>query len=174
MTDRTEAYAGAIVEIARAEDSLDTVADEIYQLARAMDRSDDLRLTLADRSLPAARRLVVVDDLLEHRALPLTTNIVAMLVGAGRGGDIPAIADRVVALAAESRGKAVAEVRSAVPLSPDQLTRLEQALSANVGRQVEVKVIIDPEILGGLVAQIDDTIIDGSIRTRIEKLKEQV
>lgn len=174
MTDRVEGYAEALVSVARSEGDLDRVADELFQLGTAVETNDQLRDTLADRSIPASRRIGVVEDLIADTACPTTINLVAMLIGAGRGSEIPAIADEVLRLAAESRGQAVAEVRSAVALTSDQQERLAAALSKASGRTVTVQVIVDADVMGGLVAQIGDTVFDGSVRTRLEKMKERL
>jgi F-type H+-transporting ATPase subunit delta len=84
---------------------------------------------------------------------------------------LPEIVDTVVALGAASREKAVAEVRSAIPLDEAQTARLAEALGRATGKTVEVKVVVDPTVQGGLVAQIDDTVIDGSVRRRLEQLR---
>ncbi|MCB1259187.1 MAG: ATP synthase F1 subunit delta, partial [Acidimicrobiales bacterium] len=68
--------------------------------------------------------------------------------------------------------RSVAEVRSAVELSEEQRTRLASALSAKLGRDVDVVVVVDPSVVGGLVTQVGDTVIDGSVRTRLAQLKE--
>ena len=77
-------------------------------------------------------------------------------------------------LAAAERQHEVAEVRSAVPLDESQRTRLAAALSQATGKQVEVKVIVDEKVLGGIVARVGDTVIDGTIRHRLEQLKETI
>lgn len=173
MSDKIDGYAAAITAVASTEGILDTVADEFYSFARAVESSDELRNALADRSVPAARRLGIVDQLLQS-ASPVTTNLVSMLVGAGRTSDIAAIAGAVTSMAARARGQQVAEVRTAVALSNDQIDRLSDALGRATGNPVDVKVVIDPTVLGGLVAQVGDTVIDGSVKTRLEKLKERV
>ena len=98
----------------------------------------------------------------------------SFVVGAGRARDLPAIVDRIVSSAAATRNAEVAEVRSAMPLDEGQKQRLAQALANATGKTVEVRVIIDPSVLGGIVAQVGDTVIDGSIRRRLEQLKEQL
>ena len=173
MSDRTDSYAIAVAAVAGAEGALDSVADEFHQFARALESNDDLRNTLADRSIPAGRRLGVVSDVL-GAAHPITANLVNMIVGADRGNELVAIADAVVTQAASSRGQQVAEVRTAVALSEDQVSRLAAALSTAIGGPVDVKVTVDPTVMGGVVAQIGDTIIDGSVKTRLDKLKERV
>lgn len=172
MADRLDAYASALFEVAKGEGSLDTVEDQLFKVARTIEANDELRKTLSDQAIPVDRRQGIVEDLLGGRALPITTALVSFVVGAGRGRDLPAIIDRLVERAAEERHEAVAEVRSSIPLDDGQRQRLADALSRRTGRKVAVKVIVDPDVLGGLVAQIGDTVIDGSIRTRLNQLKE--
>jgi F-type H+-transporting ATPase subunit delta len=74
-------------------------------------------------------------------------------------------------MSAAEANKEVAEVRSAVPLTADQRDRLAKALEDATGKQVEVKVVVDPSVLGGIVAQVGDTVIDGSVRHRLDQLK---
>ena len=76
-------------------------------------------------------------------------------------------------MAAEEQGAAVAEVRSAVDLDGEQIRRLEEALSQAVGRRVEVKAVTDANVVGGVVAKIGDTVFDGSVRSRLDELREQ-
>jgi F-type H+-transporting ATPase subunit delta len=168
---RAHAYAEALLEVARAEGATAEVGDELFRFARALESNDELRATLTDQQLPVSRRQQIVEDLLGGRAHPITTTLVSMVVGAGRARDLPAIIDELVALGAAEGNKEVAEVRSAVALTDDQRARLADALGKATGKQVEVKVIIDPAVLGGLVAQVGDTVIDGSVRTRLDQLK---
>jgi F-type H+-transporting ATPase subunit delta len=170
--DRIDAYATALFEVARAEGSTAEVEDELFRFARTLEGSDELRATLTDQRIPADRRQAIVDDLLGGRASPTTTNLVSFVVGAGRARDLPAIIAKLVERAAAERQREVAEVTSAVPLDDDQVGRLAAALSTATGKQVEVKVVVDPDILGGIVAQVGDTIIDGSVRHRLDLLKE--
>ena len=97
-----------------------------------------------------------------------------MVVGSGRGRDLPAIIDKLVARASSSKQLVVAEVRAAVPLTQDQQTRLAAALANAIGKQVNLKVVVDPSVLGGMVATIGDTVIDGSVRSRIDQLKSRL
>jgi F-type H+-transporting ATPase subunit delta len=97
-----------------------------------------------------------------------------MVVGSGRTRDLPAIVDKLVARASTSKNLAVAEVRTAVALTADQQTRLAAALANATGKEVNLKVIVDPSVLGGLVATVGDTVIDGTVRTRIEQLKSRL
>lgn len=174
MSDRIDGYARALFEIARAEGTIDEVEDELFRFARNLENSDALRNALTDEQIPAARRQGIVEDLLGGKATGTTVQLVSMVVGSGRGRDLPAIIDRLVQRASTSKGLEVAEVRSAVPLTDDQQTRLAAALANATGKQVNLKVVIDPSVLGGLVATVGDTVIDGSVRTRLDHLKARL
>lgn len=172
--ERNDAYATALFEVARAEGNLEEVEAELYQVARAIESSDELRSKLTDQALPVELRQGIVEDLLEGRTQPVTKALVSFVVGAGRARDLPTIIDRLVRRAAEERDQVVAEVRSAIPLDDDQRQRLQEALSKRTGQNVSIKVTVDPSILGGIVANIGDNVIDGSVRRRLEQLRESL
>jgi len=172
MSAIVDGYASAIFEVARAEDVLEAVEDQLFRFARILEGSDDLRKTITDPAIPADRRQGIVEDLLGAKTVPLTTSLVSFIVGAGRARDLVEIIDRFVQRAAEARRHVIAEVRSAVPLDEQLRTRLAAALSSSLGKEVEVRVIVDPTVLGGLAARIGDTVIDGTVRHRLDLLRE--
>ena len=170
--EKIQGYAQAILAVASAESNGAQVEDEIYRFSQVLQSSEELKSTLSDASIPSARRQQIVEDLLDGQATQTTVALVSMIVAAGMGSDIKAIADRVVGLGAESRDKAVAEVYSVVDLSSDQQQRLAAALKSATGKDVEMKVIIDESVMGGLLVQIEDEVIDGTVRTRLKQLRE--
>jgi F-type H+-transporting ATPase subunit delta len=173
--EQVDGYAAALFEVARAEGALAVVEDELFKLGDVLAQSDDLRATLTDATLPADKRQAIVADLLaKGKATPITTSLVSFVVGAGHSRDLPAIIASLVERAASDRQHSVAEVRSAVPLDDDQRSRLAAALSRNLGKDVEVKVHVDPSVLGGLSARVDDVVIDGTVRHRLDQLKETI
>ncbi len=175
MSDnRIEGYSRALFEIARAEGTLDEVEDELFRFARSYESSDELRNALTDDQIPAARRQSIIEDLLGGKATSTTTQLVSMVVGSGRARDLPAIIDKLVARASSAKNLEVAEVRTAVALTADQQARLQAALVNATGKQVNLKVVVDPSVIGGVVATVGDTVIDGSVRTRIDQLKSRL
>jgi len=172
--NRIDGYARALFEIARAEGTLDEVEDELFRFARSYESSEELRDALTDESIPAARRQSIVEDLLEGRATPTTVQLVSLVVAGGRSRDLPAIIDRLVQRAASSKDAEVAEVRTAVALSDDQQDRLRAALANATGRNVNLKIVVDPDVLGGIVATVGDSVIDGTVRTHLEQLKSRL
>jgi F-type H+-transporting ATPase subunit delta len=175
MSDsRIEGYARGLFEIARAEGTIDEVEDELFRFARSYEGSEELRNALSDEQIPAGKRQSIVEDLLGGKVTPTTTQLISMVVGSGRARDLPAIVDKLVARASTAKNLEVAEVRTAVSLTPDQETRLAAALANATGKQVNLKVVVDPSVLGGIVATVGDTVIDGTVRTRIEQLKSRL
>jgi F-type H+-transporting ATPase subunit delta len=175
MTDaRIDGYARGLFEIARAEGNLDEVEDELFRFARDLESSDQLRGALTDDLIPIEKRQAIVEDLLGGKATSTTTQLVSMVVGAGRGRDLPAIIDALVQRASSAKSLEVAEVRSAIPLTEDQQTRLAAALANATGKQVNLKVVVDPSVLGGIVATVGDIVIDGSVRTTVDQLKARL
>ena len=172
--ERNDAYANALLAAARGEGQLADIEDDLFRFARTFESADDLRIALTDPHLPIERRLAVIDDLMGGKALPASLALASLVVAAGHAGDLPAIVDRFVELAALERQREFAEVRSALPLDATQQQRLAEALSRATGKEVEVKVIVDPSVLGGIVARVGDVVIDGSVRHRLDQLKEQL
>jgi len=172
--DRIDGYATALFEVARVEGSLDEVEDELFRFARTLEGNGELRGVLTDDAVPTERRRGVVVELLGTKASPVTANLVALVVGAGRARDLPAIVSAMVETSAHRANKEVAEVRSAIPLTDDQKSRLAEALGEATGKQVEVKVIVDESIKGGVVARVGDTVIDGSVRRRLDQLRNSL
>jgi len=169
--DRTLAYAEALFGVARAEGTLGEVEDELFRFSQTLQGSDELRDALTDPGIPASRRQQIIEDLLGGRASSTTVALVSLVVGTGRARDLPTIIRQLVEMSAAEANKEVAEVRSAIDLNDDQRKRLAQALGQATGKQVEVKVVVDPSVLGGIVAQVGDTVIDGSVRGRLDQLK---
>jgi len=169
---RIDGYATAIFEVAKAEDELVRVGDELFRIARAFESSAELRAALTDPRLPLERKQSIVDDLLEGKTSSLAINLVNFVVGVGMASDLPAIADRLAERAASERNKVLAEVRTAVELDEETIGRLGESLSRATGKDVEVKTVVDPSIVGGIVAKVGDIVIDGSLSSRMQELRE--
>lgn len=173
-SERIDGYATALFEVARVEGSLDAVEDELFRFARALEGSDELREVLTDPAVPVERRKGVVADLLGETASPTATNLVSFLVASDRARELPAIIGRLVERVAATKSKVVAEVRSSIDLNEDQQARLSEALGRATGKSVTIKVVVDPSVIGGIVAQVGDTVIDGSIRSRLDQMREAI
>jgi F-type H+-transporting ATPase subunit delta len=165
-------YADAVHAVASAEGDIANTRSELLAFARAIEANTELRSTLANALLPADTRNGIVDQLLSGKASNVTRAIIGLIVNAGRAGDFSEIVDEFVSRAASSSGKRLAVVRSAVPLSADQQSRLAAALAVQAGGPVELQTEIDPSVVGGVVTTIGDSVIDGTVRSRINKMRE--
>jgi len=173
MSDnRTTAYADAAFSIARAEGNISEVEDELFRLGRIVETNEELRSTLTDPHLPVERRAQIVEDLLDGKATTTTVSFVSMLVSSNRITDLPAIAGELVRRSADAAGQSVAEVRSAVALTDAQIEQLAAALKARTNRDVTIRNIVDPTVMGGVVTQIGDSVLDGTVRTRLNQLRD--
>jgi F-type H+-transporting ATPase subunit delta len=172
--DVIDGYAGALFAVARAEGALPDVEDELYAFAKALEANTPLREALTDASLPPDNKKAVIGDILGERANPLTASLLGFVVDTGRAREIPKIVQRLAELAASEREHALAEVRTAVALSEAQRVRLASALSAATGRTVEVKVVVDPSVVGGVIARVGDEVFDGSVATRLEDARQRL
>ena len=172
MSDaQIDGYAAAVFDIASAEGVLGRVEDELFRFSRAVETSPDLRSALTDPGSPAEAKERVVRELLEAKAHPVTVRLVTLLVDSGHARDMSRIVDAFVAKAAAAGQSSVAEVRVAAPISDEQRDRLAQTLTEVKGRPVDVKVIVDPSVLGGVITTIGDEVIDGSVRRRLAQLR---
>ena len=167
-------YANGLFELARAEDVLDRVEDELFTVVQAVESNPQLRSALTDPELPMDKKQTVIEELIGARASRLTVGIVQLIVSQGRAEDLPDIVRAMLEQAASSRDRALAEVRSAVPLDDQTLSRLESALAKATGKQVEVKVVVDPSVIGGIVARVGDTVIDGTVARRLQSARQAV
>lgn len=174
MDERISGYASAILDLAKAEGQLERVESEFLAIGQAVETSADLRSSLTDPQLPVDKKQAIIDDLIGGRASSLTVGLVQFIVGQGRSSEIPSIAKSFVEKAVESRDRAVAEVRSAVPLDDATVDRLATALGKATGKRVEVKVIVDASVMGGIVARVGDVVIDGTIANAIGELRQAV
>lgn len=171
---RPKAYAAALYAVANAEGQLTSVGNELFALARAIEGNDALRDALGDAHLPAERRQQIIEELLGSRSSDVTLGVASMVVATGRGRELPTIVDELLALSATQEGRQVAEVRSAIDLTEDQRNRLAEALKGATGQDVDVRVVVDPTVVGGLVVRVGDQVIDGTVRHRLAQLRESL
>ncbi len=117
-------------------------------------------------------RDIAVTDVLGESAHPATGACLALLVGAGRVGQLGEITKALSEKSASGGGAVLATVRRAVALTADQSAKLEKALSSATGNEVTVKNVVDPSVIGGVLTQIGDEVIDGTIRSRLTQLRD--
>ena len=169
-----EGYATALFAVAQGEGALQRVTDELYAFAKGVEQHPELRDALTNAALPVENRAAIVTDLLGDRAHPATVNLIGLVVAGGHGRELSKIVEHLAQVSAAERSRETAEVRSAVPLDEDQRARLTAALSRATGREVEIQVVVDPSVVGGLVARVGESVFDGSLATRLDDAKHHL
>ena len=168
-------YARAILEIGTQHNNLDKIGADLRSLARAMHDSAELVTVLTNPAIRRADRRKVIDGLLQRiDAAPHTRNLVYLLLDGERLGSLEAISREVDAMIEARAGRLAAEVTSALPLDDAQLSQITAALEQASGKQVAVTRREDPDLLGGVVAKLGDTVYDGSLRTQLRTLRDEL
>ncbi|HXZ82832.1 MAG TPA: F0F1 ATP synthase subunit delta [Acidimicrobiales bacterium] len=172
IRERIRGYGERVFQELSAPRQMDEVEDELFAIARLIDANRSLRQTLGDANRPLSGRIAVVDDLFGSACHLPTVRMVRYVLRAGQVRDLVGTLGWLVELAAAERGRRVAAVRSAVVLRPAEKKRIGAALSRIVERDVEVRAIIDPTVIGGILVSVGDLVIDGTVRLRVERLRD--
>ena len=166
-------YASALFELADNSKSLDQVAQDLTAFRTMAGESADLARLLASpvigRPLQGKALLAVLDA---AGIKGLTRNFIGTVAANGRARELVAMATAFLAELASRRGETTVAVTSAVPLSPEQLQQLSDALRSVLGgAKVSVDAHVEPEILGGLVVKVGSRLFDSSIRSKLQRLQ---
>ncbi len=169
-TAAAKRYARAIFEVAQEEGETEDWGERLRRL-RELFANPDLRMFLSDPTVPSERRQEVAADVAGEQLGSEGVNLAKLLVENDRAGEVDDVADEYERLADEAAGRVRAIVTTAVELPRDDVQALVRDLSDRLGKEVKVEVDIDPRIVGGLVLQIGDRIVDASVATRLQQLR---
>jgi F-type H+-transporting ATPase subunit delta len=164
----------AVLVSAQRHDRLDEVQDELFRFARTVASSPDLRLSLTDRALPVERKSDVLTALLQERTTVEAARLIVHAVTEPRGRSLEVNLERLADAAAARRERQVATVTAAVPLTEAQRDRLSRVLAAQLGYDVQLNVLIDPEVVGGLRVAIGDEVVDGTLATQLDGARRRI
>jgi F-type H+-transporting ATPase subunit delta len=164
-------YAQAAFGIARDTGTIATWRAELNDVATVLTESG-LAPILSDTRVPIEQRLSMVERTLD--VSPMVLNLAKLLVSKGRAAEARAVADAFGRLADDHEGIAHAEVTTAVELAPAQLDAIAQQIGQSLGKQVRVTGTVDPGIVGGVVVRVGDKLVDGSVRTRLKRLRREL
>jgi F-type H+-transporting ATPase subunit delta len=168
-------YAKAVFEIGVAQSGLDKIGADIRTLANAMKTSQELHAALTSPAIQRADRRKVIDGLLQAvGAVSTTRNLMYVLLDGERLASLPMLSRELDKMIEAKAGRVSAEVVSAKPLEQAQLSELVAVLEKLSGKKVSVQKREDPELLGGVVAKVGDTIYDGSLRTQLRNMRDEL
>jgi F-type H+-transporting ATPase subunit delta len=170
-------YARALFDLARAGGALQAWSEGLAAAASVMNDAGAKRV-LARPDLAEEQRLALVQGLFEAVPGGKTwlsregTNLLHVLVENDRLAALPEIAVQFDALKAEAENKVKAKLVSAVPVDRAVADQVAKALEKKLGRSVELALEVDPALIGGAIIRAEDMVIDGSVRTRLQRLAE--
>jgi F-type H+-transporting ATPase subunit delta len=164
----------ASLDAGEARGELEGVEDDLFRFGRIVEADRDLSRILADRTAPAAGKSALLDRLLSGRVSPVTEQLLRNVLTARFAGSPAVEIERLTDAASRRRGQSVARVTTAVALTPTQEQRLASVLSRLYGRPIGLQVTVDPAVVGGLVVQVGDEVIDGSIAHRLEAAERRL
>ncbi len=164
-------YAKAVLGLG----ATDKVAADLSALSKTMKDSVELQTALTNPAIRRADRRKVIDALLVRiGAQPQTKNLVYLLLDGERLFAVPDISRELDAMLQAKSNHVTAEITSAKPLDPAQLSQITAALEKLSGKKVDVSKKEDPNLLGGVVAKVGDTVYDGSLRTQLRNLRDEL
>jgi F-type H+-transporting ATPase subunit delta len=178
MSLRTSAnrYAKALFQVALEEKAdLAKIDQDLHAVVTMMEASPDLAIAASRASVTDAARTSLMEAV--SKAMTLTSPVTKMLVLLAKSSKLGLVPD----LAAAYRERLLAhqnivraEVTSATPLSPERTKAIEDSLSAVTGKKVEISASVDPDLLGGVVARIGSTVYDGSVKTQLTRMRQEL
>jgi F-type H+-transporting ATPase subunit delta len=165
-------YAEALFEAARERDELEGVLSDLGEFVEALQDSEELRMFFYGGQIPERQKRRALDGLTEGMKTS-TTNFLKVLVDNGREEILDEVLARYEKLVKEHLGRIEVEVTTAVELSDDQRGRLKERLAEVLeGREIILETNVDPGLVGGAVFRYGGRMMDGSIRGRLESLRE--
>ena len=170
LGDTTESLAvEAVVASAEAGDRLDALEDDLFRFGRVVRADTGLRDALSARGGNEDVKVALVEALLEGKASPEAILLVRQAAVSPRGRRFGKVLDNYLAIVAMRREQLTATVTAAVPLDEVQAQRLARALARMYNRVVQINVVLDPAVVGGIRVQVGDEVVDGTILRRLQE-----
>ena len=166
-------YAGAMFELGLKQNKLDQTLDDVRQIAQVFAHRK-LSYLLREPKIPAQRKEAAIRQALQGKVLPTSLNLALLVVQRELIEAMPNIARELEQLVLDYKNQAVAKVTTATKIDDAQMTLIKQALEQRTGKTILIESRVEPAILGGVVARVGDQVIDGSIRSRLNALRQQL
>ena len=168
-------YARALLQLGVEGGNLERMGKEVSAFASALDSSEELLISLTSPSFPRSEREKVMTAVLGRLgAMTEVTNFGKLLLDRERVAFLPDISRELSTMIDEKSDRVRATVTSASPLSGEQQANIVSSLEKLVGKKIEAETKEDPSLLGGVIAQVGDTVYDGSLRTQLENFQQNL
>lgn len=167
-------YASALFELAQEKGLVDQVDREFGMIVSMVDANPQLRAVMDDVLMSPGVKTDLAQKLFTGKVSPLVMNFLLVVIRKRREMFFPQMYRSFLDLANEARGIVEVEVRSAVPLPEELAQTLEAKLVARLGKRVKFQTQVAPELIGGLVVRVGDELMDGSVRTRLRRMRDRL
>ncbi|GGF25603.1 F0F1 ATP synthase subunit delta [Subtercola lobariae] len=151
-----------------------SIESELFEFGEAVSSDSGLELAVSSSFGAPEAKVALINALLHGRASEQTVVIVRHLVLQPRGRRIEELLNTAATIVADTKNQSIATVTSATPIAPAQLDRLRVALGRTYGRELTINQVVDASVLGGLRVQIGGDVIDGSIESRLNDLRQKL
>ncbi len=170
-----ERYATALFDLAKEDGQIDAVMQDLDSVRTMLDESEDLRRTIRSPVISASAQAQAITAVADRAGLSsLTKQFLGLLAHKRRLFALPQIIEAFRAIVAKDRGEISCEVISAAELQDNQIAALRESVSAQAGKDVNLSVRVEPELLGGVVVRIGSRMIDASLRTKLQNLEHSM
>jgi F-type H+-transporting ATPase subunit delta len=167
-------YAQALFDAAKRVEAVRPVESDLDALASLYLNDVNFRELLILPNLSREEKVAKLESLFADRATALTLQVLRIVVEKGRESELPAIRDEYVKLRRSDEGVVYASVVSAAPLPPEQKDAVVSKVSGALGKSVEADFQVDPHLIGGVLVQYDNYVLDGSVRGALDRMKERL
>ena len=175
MKSASMQYANAFADIAIAQGAPQTAVKQLADFGDTFAESGELRNFLGSPAVDAMAKHRVIEKIVAQQgASKIVRNFLFVILDHHRAHMLPEIIAAVQEVVRQRQGIAEADISSAVALSSAQKTELARTLSRLTGKRIEPKYSLDPELLGGAIARVGDTIYDGSLRSRLMEMRARL
>ena len=173
MEEIAEVYARSLFEVAQEAGRLDEVREQLGQVAEAIDGTRDLQVFFFSPYFSSEEKVQGLSRIVDG-ADPVVLNFLGLLIEKHRMPAIFRIRQRFEALWQEENKVLPVQITSAIELDDSTVRSIGDRIGERTGRKVELTRAVDPDILGGLVLQVGNNVLDASIRNRLDNLRKQV
>ena len=172
MTTNSREYADALFELAVQGGVTKETSEGLETVVSALLQQPDYRALLASPAIGKEERLAALDTAFRGKIPEILLAILRMMVSRGHVSALTGMARDYEELARGYRGESVAVVTSAVPLREAEMVTLRAKLEKKLGRKITLQCRVNPDLIGGVRVEVDGRVIDGSIRNKLDEIKE--
>ncbi len=167
-------YAQALFEVAMELDSLDQFKDELGFINESFKTHPEFYEVFRTPKINKEERKDIITKVFDDKVSKEVMNFMKILIDKRRGTAISSIYNEYVDMLDDHKGVVKAVVESAVPLTDEEQKALTEKLAKVTGREVHLSSVVKPEVIGGIIVKIGDKVIDGSVRSRLDIMKDNL